>query len=51
MLVGRTATAKPVTEVERRFTVDGDVLTYTVAMAAMGLPLTHHLAAILRRCR
>jgi len=50
-LIGRTATAKPVTEVERRFTLDGDELRYTVAMAAMGLPLTHHLAAILRRVR
>ncbi len=51
VLVGRTATAKPVTAVERRVTVDGDVLTYTVAMAAMGLPLTHHLAATLHRSR
>jgi hypothetical protein len=37
--------------VERRLTVDGDVLSYTVAMAAMGLPLTHHLAATLHRSR
>lgn len=49
--VGRTSTAKPVDALERRFTLDGDVLTYTVAMAAMGLPLTHHLAATLHRSR
>jgi THAP4-like, heme-binding beta-barrel domain len=47
--IGRTTSAKPVTEIERRFTLDGDVLRYTVAMAAMGLPLTHHLAAELHR--
>ena len=47
--IARTTTAKPVSEVGRRFTLDGDVLRYTVAMAAMGLPLTHHLAAELHR--
>jgi len=46
-----TPTAKPVTEVHRRFELsdDGQAITYDLSMAAMGLPMTHHLHAVLRR--
>jgi hypothetical protein len=44
-----TATAKTVTALHRTFDLDGDRLTYTIAMAAVGQPLTHHLAAELHR--
>ena len=44
-----TATAKRVDAVERIVRCDGDELRYEVLMAAVGLPMTHHLSAALRQ--
>lgn len=47
--IGRSASAKDVSALGRSFRVDGDTLTYTVRMGAVGQPLQHHLAATLVR--
>jgi THAP4-like, heme-binding beta-barrel domain len=47
--IAATPTAKRVDRVTRRITVDGDVMHYQLAMAAVGLPLTPHLTATLHR--
>ena len=44
-----TPTAKRIDQLLRRITVDGDELRYTLAMAAVGEPLTPHLEATLHR--
>jgi len=47
--VSLSSTAKSVTSVERTFRWYGDTVEYRVSMAAVGHPLTHHLAATLER--
>ncbi|NLV78930.1 MAG: FABP family protein [Rhodococcus sp.] len=45
----RSADAKPVHEVKRRWVLDGGTLVYDLWMAHADTPLTHHLHAELRR--
>ncbi|GAA4807349.1 FABP family protein [Tomitella cavernea] len=47
--IARSPGAKPVHCVRRRFTVDGDGLSYELWMAHADTPMTHHLSAVLRR--
>lgn len=47
--VALTSTAKDVSALQRRFRVHGDTLDYSLAMAAVGVPLQHHLRATLHR--
>ena len=48
-LVQGTDTAKDVTTLHRVLHLEDDTLTVTLAMAAVGQPLTHHLRSELRR--
>jgi hypothetical protein len=47
--VGLTPTAKEVTALGRSLRLDGEELTYSLRMGAVGQPLQHQLAAVLRR--
>lgn len=47
--IGRTASAKEITHLSRVIRVDGDALTYTVRMGAVGQALQDHLTATLHR--
>ncbi len=47
--VAKTSTAKLVNALERTYRLDGDVLRYEVRMGAVGVPMTPHLSAELRR--
>lgn len=49
--VGSTPTAKEVTALGRSIRIDGDELSYTVQMGAVGQPLQDHLTAVLHRQR
>jgi hypothetical protein len=48
-VVARTSTAKEVSDMARHISVEGDLLTYQLSMAAVGLPVQEHLRARLTR--
>jgi hypothetical protein len=47
--IGRTSSAKDVTALSRSIRIDGDELSYTLQLGAVGQPLQHHLTATLHR--
>ncbi|MGC0268543.1 FABP family protein [Glutamicibacter soli] len=47
--VSNSASAKQVDGTERRIALAGDVLTTHFAMAAVGVPMTHHLKSVMHR--
>ena len=47
--IGLAPTAKEVTALGRSFRIDGDELSYSVRMGAVGQSLQDHLAAVLQR--
>src|ERR1700737_4522540 len=47
--ISLTPTAKEVAAVGRSFRVDGDELSYSLQMGAVGQPQQHHLGAVLHR--
>ena len=49
--IGLTPPAKEVTALGRSLRIDGDELSYSVQMGAVGQPLQGHLAAVLHRQR
>ena len=49
--IGLSSTTKVVAAVHRSFHINGDELTYRLAMSAVGQPMNHHLAATLHRTR
>jgi THAP4-like, heme-binding beta-barrel domain len=47
--IGRTDSANEVAALTRWFRLEGETLSYSVRMAAVGVPLRHHLSAVLHR--